>query len=157
MKPSPEGWPRISASIFYDDPMRAIEWLCNAFGFEVRLIVENGEGELTHSELMYGEGVVMVGKAGKGLQQTKSPRAASGNTQQLMVYVDDVEAHCKRAREQGAKINQELMVTDYGSEYWSDRAYGAEDLEGHRWWFTERLNTGNPEWSKVRNKTDKHG
>lgn len=157
MKPSPDGWPRISASIFYEEPMRAIEWLCKAFGFEVRLIVESGEGELAHSELIYDDGVVMVGKCGKGIHQTKSPRAVGGNTQQLMVYVDDVEAHCKRAREQGAKIYQELSVTDYGSEYWSDRAYGAEDIEGHRWWFTERIETGNPAWSKVRNKKDRHG
>ena len=157
MKPSPDGWPRISASIFYDDPKRAIEWLCKAFGFEVRLIVENGQGELAHSELIYGEGVVMVGKAGKGIHETKSPRTVGSNTQQLMVYVDDAETHCKRAREQGAKIFQELSVTDYGSEYWSDRAYGAEDIEGHRWWFSERINTGNPEWSKVRNKADRHG
>jgi len=157
MKPSPEGWPRISASIFYDDPKRAIEWLCKAFGFEVRLIVENGEGGLAHSELMYGEGVVMVGQAGNAGQQTKSPRAAGGNTQQLFVYVDDIEAHCKRAREHGAKIYQELAVSDYGDEYWSDRSYGAEDFEGHHWWFSQRINTGNPEWSKVRNKHDKHG
>ena len=100
---------------------------------------------------------VTVGQAGKAHQQTKSARAAGGNTQQLFVYVDDIEAHCKHAREHGAKIYQELSVSDYGDEYWSDRSYGAEDFEGHRWWFSQRINTGNKEWSKVRNRRDRHG
>ncbi len=40
MKPTPSGWPRLSSSVFYDDPRAAIDWLCRAFGFEVRLKVE---------------------------------------------------------------------------------------------------------------------
>jgi len=32
MKPTPPGWPRISAALFYDDPRAAIDWLCEAFG-----------------------------------------------------------------------------------------------------------------------------
>jgi uncharacterized glyoxalase superfamily protein PhnB len=106
---------------------------------------------------VYGDGVVMVGQAGKPGQSSKSVPAAGGNTQQLMVYVDDVDAHCKHAREHGAKIDKEPTVSDYGDEYWSDRSYGAEDIEGHHWWFTQRINTGNPQWGKVRNKVDRHG
>ena len=37
MKAPPKGWPRMSASVFYQDPKAAIDWLCRAFGFEVRL------------------------------------------------------------------------------------------------------------------------
>src|SRR5689334_1929932 len=33
MKPTPPGWPRISSSLYYEDPKAAIEWLCKAFGF----------------------------------------------------------------------------------------------------------------------------
>jgi uncharacterized glyoxalase superfamily protein PhnB len=57
----------------------------------------------------------------------------------MMVYVDDVEAHCQRAREAGAKIVSEPTTTDYGEEYWSDQGYEAEDLDGHHWWFYQRL------------------
>jgi uncharacterized glyoxalase superfamily protein PhnB len=32
MKNTPAGWPRISVSIFYDDALQAIDWLCRAFG-----------------------------------------------------------------------------------------------------------------------------
>jgi uncharacterized glyoxalase superfamily protein PhnB len=37
MRPTPAGWPRLSSSIFYQDAAAAIDWLCRAFGFEVRL------------------------------------------------------------------------------------------------------------------------
>lgn len=156
MKPTPDGWPRISSSIFYDEPKRAIEWLCKVFGFEVRLLVETGDGHIAHSELVYGDGLLMVGAADKR-DFWRSPRTAGGNTQSLMVIVDDVEAHCAHSKSHGVELFQELKISDYGPEYWKDRSYGAVDLEGHRWWFTQRLVTGNPEWSKVRNKQERHG
>ena len=61
------------------------------------------------------------------------------NTQNMMIYVDDVEAHYLRAREAGAKIVSEPTTTDYGEDYWTDRGYEAEDCEGHHWWFCQRL------------------
>ncbi len=39
-KPTPAGWPRISPALYYDDAAKAIDLLCDAFGFEVRLKVE---------------------------------------------------------------------------------------------------------------------
>jgi len=103
---------------------------------------------------VYGDGLIMVGQVG-ARRHMRSPRAAGGNTQSVMVIVDDVEAHCKSALAAGATLFQELSVSDYGPEYWSDRCYGAVDCEGHHWWFTQRLVTGNSTWSKVRNKIDR--
>jgi uncharacterized glyoxalase superfamily protein PhnB len=28
---------------------------------------------------------------------------------------------------------------DYGDDYWSDRGYQVKDLEGHHWWFVQRV------------------
>ena len=56
MKDTPGGWPRISSAICCRDPARMIDWLCDAFGFEVRLKVEGDGGRIEHSELTYGEG-----------------------------------------------------------------------------------------------------
>ena len=142
MKSTPPGWPRISSALFYEDPAKAIDWICHAFGFEVRIKVEEG-GKIHHSELTFGEGVIMVGDAASTAPHAKaftSPRSVGGaNTQSLFVYVDDVEAHCERARAAGAKILSEPKTTDYGEEYWSDRGYGCEDPEGHQWWFAQRV------------------
>jgi uncharacterized glyoxalase superfamily protein PhnB len=150
----PDGWPRISSSLIYDDPKAAIDWLCKAFGFEVRLIVETPDGSIVHSELVYGDGVIMVGGA-KSRPFFRSPATAGGNTQSIMVLVDDVDAHCAQARKHGAEISQEPSVSDYGPEYWADRVYGAVDCGGHHWWFAQRIRTGNANWSKVRGKIDR--
>jgi uncharacterized glyoxalase superfamily protein PhnB len=148
MQTAPPGWPRISVALFYDDALAAIDWLCRAFGFEVRQKVQGPDGRLVHSELVYGEGVIMVAPAGKwadAARRTRSPQSIDGaNTQSIMVYVDDVDAHCARARAAGASIDYEPSLHDYGEDYWADRSYGARDLEQHQWWFTQRVrNPGN--------------
>ncbi|HLQ12913.1 MAG TPA: VOC family protein [Steroidobacteraceae bacterium] len=145
MKPTPKGWPRISAGLYYRNAAVMIDWLCLAFGFEVRLRVEGEDGRIAHSELSYGDAVVMVGEERRGDAQRFGHDAASpvsvggANTQSLLVYVDDVDAHCARARAAGARIADEPKLHDYGAEYWADRSYGAADPEGHLWWFTQRI------------------
>jgi uncharacterized glyoxalase superfamily protein PhnB len=143
MKPTPPGWPRISPSIFYKDAGKAIDWLCEAFGFETRLRIEGDGGVIVHSELSFGnDGLIMVGTAGLRRKWCRSPAMLDGAaTQALMVYVDDVEAHCARARAAGATIVEEPKTTDYGEEYWTDRGYECLDCEGHHWWFYQRLRT----------------
>ncbi len=143
MNAPPKGWPRLSVAVFYQDAAKAIAWLCDAFGFEVRLKVEGEGGRIEHSELVFGDAVVMV--ADETIQREKgrpgrSPRSVEGaNTQGIFVYVDDAEAHCARARAAGGTITAEPTVSDYGEEYWADKHYGVEDPEGHHWWFAERL------------------
>ena len=145
MKPTPKNWTRISSALYYRDAAKAIDWLCEAFGFEVRLKIEGEGGKIAHSELMYGtDGLIMVAEEDSPkhpeVVHRKSPASIGGaNTQNLMVYVDDAIAHCEQARKAGAKIVVEPKATDYGEEYWMDRGYECEDLEGHRWWFFERL------------------
>lgn len=145
MKPTPKGWPRLSSAIYYNDPAAAIEWLGKAFGFVSRLIVKGDDGTIHHSELEYGEGLIMVAGCGRREGREHHPPGVSpqsiggGNTQCLMLFVDDAEAHCEHARANGAKIVDEPALHDYGEDYWADRSYGAVDLEGHLWWFTERV------------------
>lgn len=141
MNATPKDWPRISATLFYQDPLRAIDWLCEAFGFTVRIKVQAPDGSLVHSELGFGDGLIMV--AGEREQEGarwRSPRSLLGaNTAALFLYVDDIEAHYARARTAGATVVRELSTSDYGKQYWSDRGYGAADPEGHLWHFAQRL------------------
>jgi len=144
MKPTPSDWPRISSSVFYQDAQKAIDWLCDAFGFEVRLKVEGEGGRVEHSELTYGEGLIMVGQEDTQAARAwkrfmRSPRSLNANTQCMMIFVDDADAHCAHARARGARIVDEPTVHDYGEDYWADRSYGALDPEGHMWWITQRL------------------
>lgn len=139
-KEPPKGWPRISSSLVYADAARAIDWLCRAFGFEVQLKVEAEGGKIAHSELVLPGGLISLGDVEKpGRDWRKTPAQAGGCTQALCVYVDDVDAHCARARAAGATIAAEPKTTDYGDGYWVDRSYEAIDLEGHHWWFMQRI------------------
>src|SRR5690606_23473335 len=90
--PPPPDWPRMSSSLFYQDASAAIDWLCRAFGFEVRLKIEGDEGRIVHSELVYGDALIMVcdeglpseGRAWSGAM--KSPKSLGGTcTQCIMV------------------------------------------------------------------------
>ena len=145
MKPTPAGWLRFSPSLVYRDARAMIDWLCSAYGFELKLLVQSDDGAVEHSELSYGEGLVMVsqedidGSPRFGVA-LRSPRSLAGaNTQHIMVFVDNADAHCAQARAAGARIVAEPEDHDYGVEYWTDRSYGAVDPEGHLWWFSQRV------------------
>jgi uncharacterized glyoxalase superfamily protein PhnB len=151
MNHPPAGWPRITPSLAYEDPIAAIDWLIRAFGFAVRMKVQGDDGKLHYSELTFGDdGMISVSGAGPAYADGKlhrdlraSPQSIGGrSTQSLALFVDDVDAHCAHAKAHGARIFAEPATQDYGPEYWSDRSYGALDPEGHPWWFMQRLRTG---------------
>lgn len=141
MKPTPPDWPRISASLFYDDPRTAIDFLCAAFGFEVRMLVEGANGSVEHSELDFGDGLVMVSgdRSERGMPMVSPCQTDGRVTTALAVFVDDADAHCERARAAGATIADEPETHDYGEDHWADRSYRAIDPEGHHWWFMQRV------------------
>ncbi|RYZ41951.1 MAG: aminotransferase [Myxococcaceae bacterium] len=139
MKPLPEGWPRICSGIFYEDAPAAIDWLERVFGFQTRLKVEGAGNTIEHSELVYGDGVIMVGSTQKRAFHGSPKQHQGMNTQYLMVHVDDVDAHCAHARDAGATITQEPETKNYGDDWGTNRSYGATDPEGHHWWFTQRV------------------
>lgn len=144
MKPTPPDWPRIASALYYEDARQAIDWLCDAFGFQLRLLVEGDGGRVEHSELTFGEGLIMVGEAKpERFPHAKPPSMVAGaNTQNMMVYVDDAEAHHARATAAGAVVTRPLETHDYGDDHWADKGYECRDLGGHHWWFCERLRTG---------------
>jgi uncharacterized glyoxalase superfamily protein PhnB len=47
--------------IRYDDAPAALDWLTRAFGFEQNMVVPGDEGKITHAQLTYGRGMVMIG------------------------------------------------------------------------------------------------
>ena len=85
MKPTPSNWTRFTSAVYYQDAARAIDWLCEAFGFEVRIKVLDPDGRVRHSELTYGDGLVMVAQESASDQRSymsslRSPRTTARNT-----------------------------------------------------------------------------
>ena len=126
--------PSLTAAAFYKDPAAAIDWLERAFGFERAMVITDQDGRLAHSELRFGNGLVMVGS--EWAEFTASPKAVGGkNTQFLHVHLDeDLDAHCARARAAGAEI---LMEPE--DQFYGDRTYRARDPEGHVWTFGQTV------------------
>ena len=118
----------------YQDAPKAIDWLCRAFGFEKQLVVPGPNDSIAHAQLRYGNGMIMLGSAGKhggGYDDVVKPPAADGvNTQSLYVIVDDADAHYAEAKAAGADIILDIKDQDYGG-----RGYTCRDLEGHVWSF----------------------
>ena len=119
----------------YQDAPKAIDWLCRAFGFEKQLVVP-GEGDsVAHAQLTYGNGMIMLGSAGKHGgsydELVRTPAEVGGaNTQAPYVIVADCKAHYERARAAGADIVLDLEDKDYGGS-----GYTCRDLEGNVWSF----------------------
>lgn len=133
-KNPPEGMPRVTPYLFYDDLAAALDWLGRAFGLATRMSIPGPEGRPMHAEMTIVEGVVMMGQTGME-PSCVSPRSQNGaNTQGVYIYVDDVERHCERARAAGATIARELQ-----DQFWGDRMYTALDPEGHRWTFAQAV------------------
>jgi uncharacterized glyoxalase superfamily protein PhnB len=124
------------SAVCYQDPKAAIAFLEKAFGFELFMLIEDGEGKLAHSEMRFGDAVVMVGNEWSA--DHKSPRSIGGkNTQTVHIQIaDDVDAHCERARAAGAEILMEPATQFYG-----DRTYRCRDPEGHIWTVAQTVQT----------------
>jgi uncharacterized glyoxalase superfamily protein PhnB len=122
----------ITPYLLYQDAGAAVEWLAKAFGLRKTGDVFKGkDGRVNHASMTYGKAVLMLGSPGADF---KGPRAIGHVTQNLYVDVGNVEEHYACAVEAGAKIIEEPNDTFYGA-----RRYGAEDLEGHRWYFAQDL------------------
>lgn len=118
--------------LLYEDVDGALKFLAKAFGFKKSgKSFRGADGKTNHAAMQLGEDVIMMGYPGPAY---RNPKRLGEATQNLYVSIDAVDMHCERARKAGAKIIEEPQDTFYGA-----RRYGAEDQEGHRWYFAQEL------------------
>ena len=124
--------------LIYPDVREAVAWLEAAFGFVERVRI----GQDHRAQLRVGDdGAVIVGDA-RGERRPPRPGEV---THSVMVRVDDVAAHCEKARVNGGRIVMEPIDFEYG-----ERQYVVEDPAGHRWTFTQTLADVAPEaWGGI--------
>jgi len=118
--------------LVYDDIPAAHDFLVRAFGFEPGGVDFDGAGNAVHAEVRAGGRAIWLHRV-TGEHRMGSP-ATAPSSNGMVVFVADVDAHFRRARESGAAIESEPADQQYGQ-----REYGARDPEGHRWWFATRL------------------
>jgi uncharacterized glyoxalase superfamily protein PhnB len=106
----------------YDDVAEAADWLCETFGF-----TERWRAGSHRAQLAVGDSAVAVTQGG-----------SRGSN--VMVRVDDVDAHYERASERGAQVLGPPADYPYG-----ERQYTAVDLGGHTWTFSQSIADVAPE------------
>ncbi|MFG3344623.1 VOC family protein [Streptomyces sp. NPDC048018] len=120
--------PDICPTLRYEDAKAAIRLLTEAFGFTADAVYEGEDGRVTHAELSYGNGRVMLGSKGTESRFDRLMRGAGPAG--VYVRVTDVDDHHARAVARGAEIVMPPTDQDYGS-----RDYMARDAEGNVWSF----------------------
>ena len=116
--------------LIYDDVAKAVEWLCEAFGFQERLRAPDRNGVISHAQLIVGDGAIMLGRSRSPIEALR----AQDIRQYVLVDVEDADAHCERAKRHGATILQAPADMPFGA-----RQYTASDLEGHWWTFSQNI------------------
>ena len=111
----------------YPDVTEAADWLCNAFGFTVRVRIANHRVQLNAG---HGAIVVTERRAAGGLDLCHS----------TMVRVENVDTHQEHATRSGARLLSSASDYPYG-----ERQYSVEDPGGHRWTFSQSIRDIAPE------------
>jgi uncharacterized glyoxalase superfamily protein PhnB len=118
--------------LYVQDVRSYLDFLRRAFGFEQRLLHQK-DVDHVHAEATLGDTVVMIGCASPRWG-TSTPRQLGSRHAALYVLVDDVDAHCRRARSAGARILEEPTDQEYGH-----RRYTVRDPEDQEWYFASLL------------------
>jgi DNA-binding transcriptional MerR regulator/uncharacterized glyoxalase superfamily protein PhnB len=119
--------------LVYADLEAAHDYLVRVFGLGPGEITRDDEGNVIHAELQAGDGVVWLHPETEAFGLA-SPRNAGVATATMAVMVDDVDAHYRHAKAEGAPIEYEPVDQPYGY-----REYSARDSEGGLWSFMKPL------------------
>jgi uncharacterized glyoxalase superfamily protein PhnB len=131
--------------VFYQNVAEAIPWLSEKFGF----IEHYRYGDpASGAQLHLGDAWIMIASV---RDDRAVPAQLGCATQSLTVFVDNIDAHYQRTQAAGVKIIEALHETIYG-----ERQYGAEDLDGHRWLFSQHARDVSPDqWgARITNNHD---
>ena len=131
--------------LIYEDVGRAIEWLCEAFGFSERLRAER-DGIIGHAQLAVAEGAIMLGRQGGPYRVPHGDEVS----QYVLVTVSDVDRHFEHAKRSGAHVVQAPTDMPFGV-----RQYSVKDYAGHWWTSSQNMADVAPQaWGAVTAKPE---
>jgi uncharacterized glyoxalase superfamily protein PhnB len=123
----------ITPYLYYEDVAAALSFLSKAFGFrKYGRPMLAPDGKILHAAMKFGDDLIMMGCPPDS--KYKNPKRLGQATQSLYTNVVNVDKHFERAKKAGAKILEEPGDQSYGH-----RRYGAEDPEGHQWYFAQEI------------------
>jgi uncharacterized glyoxalase superfamily protein PhnB len=115
----------IYPTLRYTDAEAAIAFLTGALGFVASAVHTADDGSVAHAELVFGDGVVMLG--------TRTDPPGPFDTGRAVTYLvvdgaEALDAHHEKAVAAGAEVLHGPVDQPYGS-----REYAALDPEGNVW------------------------
>lgn len=134
--PLPKGFNWVTPYLTVRDCAAAIAFYEKAYGFEKREAIPGPGGMIMHAEMMHQDSMIMMGQSPQ--MGTKAPQGTPPVS--LYVYVEDVDALCKRAAAAGAKVKEQPVDKFYG-----DRVCLLNDPDGHYWYFATHVKDVSPE------------
>lgn len=133
--PIPEGHHTVTPYVIVPDAAAAIEFYRRALGARETERHSDENGKILHAEIEIGDSRVMMAEEFDfaGIV-ARSPGTLGGTSQQLYLYVEDVDAWMERVLAAGAELVQ--PVSD---QYYGDRSGGLRDPFGHIWWIATHV------------------
>jgi uncharacterized glyoxalase superfamily protein PhnB len=122
---------RVALTLHYARPAAAARWLADAFGFESPNTLPEGDDPLSDDAHGFPWIEFHVGNTSLMIEPLAGPPVDHARVTHVpWVFVDELEVHLARARENGATIVQDIERHGFTS-------YVALDLEGRRWRFAQ--------------------
>jgi uncharacterized glyoxalase superfamily protein PhnB len=118
---------RLALGVYYAKPAAAAQWLARAFGFEAPSPLPDGPDPLPEGDHRHPWIEFRVGNCSLLVLKLEDDRPDRIRTHVPWVYVDDIDAHFRRAELNGARIVAKL------DSPWGLPFYVADDPEGNRW------------------------
>ncbi|GAB3934937.1 VOC family protein [Micromonospora vulcania] len=119
--------PEVIPTLRYRDAPAALRWLVDVVGFRAALVVPGPDDSISHAQLTWGNGMIMLSSETDGSDGRLVLDAGPAST---YVVLDDIAAHYERVVAAGAEVVQKLRDEDYGGQ-----GYSVRDAEGNLWSF----------------------
>lgn len=120
--------PTVIACLRYRDAPAALEFLRDAFGFQVGHVSEDDHGRIVHAEMSWRGGMVMLGADRDDTVWDQQP--GSGGTYVVLEDGDAVDTCFRGAVAAGATV-----VSEPREQSWGSKDFVVRDLEGNLWSF----------------------
>jgi uncharacterized glyoxalase superfamily protein PhnB len=116
--------PAVIPTFCYDDAGAAIRFLVDVLGFHEDEVHQAPDGSVTHAELSWNDGLIMVSPKQEGSPFSLGPSVT-------YMSLDDPDAHFERVTA-GGDVDVVMGLTDqpYGS-----REFAVRDADGYVWCF----------------------
>jgi PhnB protein len=123
----PKGYHNVTPSLAFKGAHEALVWYKNVFGAQEKMRMDSPDKKIMHAELTIGDSMIFLAEENDEYKN-KSAKSTNGNSINLHVYVEDVDATIKKAVQNGATLT--MPATD---QFYGDRCGRIEDPFGYSW------------------------